>query len=148
MIAVDTKVLVYAHRSDSPFHVPAERCLRVLAQGRAPWAIAWPCLHEFYSVVTHPRIFKQPTSAERACEQIDAWLESASLQLLTETGEHWRALGELLKHGNIRRPMVHDARIAAICLGHGVHDELWTADRDFSQFPQLRIRNPLKQDQA
>jgi hypothetical protein len=37
---------------------------------------------------------------------------------------------------------VHDARIAAICLDHGV-DELWTCDRDFGRFPDLRIRNPL-----
>ena len=144
MIAVDTKVLVYAHRSDSPFHVSAEQCLRVLAQARAPWAIAWPCLHEFYSVVTHPRIFKQPTPVERACEQIDAWLESPALQLLTETGEHWLALRELLKHADVRGPMVHDARIAAVCLSHGVH-ELWTADRDFNRFPPLRTRNPLEE---
>ena len=37
---------------------------------------------------------------------------------------------------------IHDARIAAICLDHGV-DELWTCDRDFSRFPDLRTRNPL-----
>ena len=38
--------------------------------------------------------------------------------------------------------MVHDARIAALCLSHGVR-ELWSADRDFSRFPALRTRNPL-----
>ena len=32
--------------------------------------------------------------------------------------------------------------IAAICLSHGV-SELWTADRDFSRFPDLRVCNPL-----
>jgi predicted nucleic acid-binding protein len=37
---------------------------------------------------------------------------------------------------------VHDARVAAICLGHGVR-ELWSADRDFSYFPDVRTRNPL-----
>jgi predicted nucleic acid-binding protein len=37
---------------------------------------------------------------------------------------------------------VHDARIAALCLHHGV-TELWTADRDFGRFPELRTRNPL-----
>ena len=39
-------------------------------------------------------------------------------------------------------PLVHDARIAALCLDHGVH-EFWTADRDFARFPDLRVRNPL-----
>jgi hypothetical protein len=37
---------------------------------------------------------------------------------------------------------VHDARIAAICMAHGV-GELWTRDRDFSRFPDLRTRDPL-----
>lgn len=35
-----------------------------------------------------------------------------------------------------------DARVASICLGHGVN-EFWTADRDFSRFLQLLTRNPL-----
>jgi predicted nucleic acid-binding protein len=39
---------------------------------------------------------------------------------------------------------VHDARIAALCLSHGVY-ELWSGDRDFSRFPALRVRNPLRQ---
>jgi hypothetical protein len=37
---------------------------------------------------------------------------------------------------------VHDARIAAICIAHGI-EELWTSDRDFARFPDLRIRDPL-----
>jgi predicted nucleic acid-binding protein len=39
-------------------------------------------------------------------------------------------------------PLVHDARIAALCLSHGIR-ELWTADRDFSRFPRLKTANPL-----
>jgi uncharacterized protein len=38
--------------------------------------------------------------------------------------------------------LVHDAHIAALVVEHGV-SELWTADRDFTRFPGLRIRNPL-----
>jgi predicted nucleic acid-binding protein len=37
---------------------------------------------------------------------------------------------------------VHDARIAALCVQHGVR-ELYSADRDFSRFPQIAVRNPL-----
>jgi predicted nucleic acid-binding protein len=44
--------------------------------------------------------------------------------------------------GRIAGPRVHDARIAALCLAHGVR-ELWTADRDFSRFPSLATSNPL-----
>lgn len=56
MIVVDTNILVYAHRQDSAFHDAALRCVKVLAEGRAAWALPWPCLHEFIGIVTDPRI--------------------------------------------------------------------------------------------
>lgn len=142
MIALDTNLLVYAHRRDSPFHDAAARCLRSAAEGRAPWAIPWPCLHEFYAIVTHPRIYKPPTPAAKALDQIGAWLESPSLVLLSESELHWPTLRELLRSGKVAGPMVHDARIAALCLQHGV-DALWSVDRDFARFETLRVMNPL-----
>jgi hypothetical protein len=48
----------------------------------------------------------------------------------------------LIRDGRVAGPAVHDARIAALCLHHGV-DELWTADRDFARFAPLRTRHPL-----
>ena len=42
MIAVDTNLLVYAHRKDSQWHAVAEPAVRSLAEGTAPWAIPWP----------------------------------------------------------------------------------------------------------
>ena len=74
MIAVDTNVLVYAHRVDSPWHVPARAAVTALAEASVLWAIPWPCIHEFLGVVTHTRIFSPPTPVERACDQVDAWL--------------------------------------------------------------------------
>lgn len=112
MIAVDTNILVHAHRSDSSFHARARSALEMLAAGVRQWAIPWPCAHEFFAIVTHPRIFRTATPA------------------LT---------------GRIAGGTIHDARIAAICLSHGV-SELWSADRDFSRFPALVIRNPLIED--
>lgn len=144
MIAVDTNLLVYAHREDSPFHERAYGCLEKLADGRSAWAIPWPCLHEFYAIVTHPRIYSPPTPLEQALDQIDAWLESPALVLLAESGEHWPRLRALIGSSRISGPPAHDARIAALCLQHGVR-ELWSADRDFSRFPQLTVSNPLVQ---
>jgi predicted nucleic acid-binding protein len=73
---------------------------------------------------------------------VAAWLESPSLVLLSETGEHWDRLKPLLEAGRIAGPQVHDARVAALCLQHGVQ-ELWSADRDFGRFPDLAVVNPL-----
>lgn len=143
MIAVDTNVLVYAHRADSEWHDEARRCVKGLAEGRQRWALPWPCLHEFFGVVTHPRIYSPPTPTAAAIKQVDAWLEAPTVVLLSETGEHWAALREQLLAGKIAGPRVHDARVAALCLEHGV-SELWSRDRDFGRFPGLATRDPFR----
>lgn len=142
MIAVDTNILVYAHRKDSAWHEPAKKRLTAMAEARAPWAIPWPCLCEFFAVVTHPRIYAPPTPFERAIDQIDAWLAAPTLVLLCETPANWSVLRELTIDAKIVGPRIHDARIAALCLLHGVSC-LWSADRDFGRFPELETINPL-----
>jgi toxin-antitoxin system PIN domain toxin len=142
VIAVDTNLLVYAHREEAPWHDAAYRCVAALAEGRAHWAIPWPCVHEFLAIVTHPRIYAPPTPLARALDQVDAWREAPGLVLLTEGGGYWEHLRALLEGGRVTGAQVHDARVAALCRHHGV-DELWTADRDFGRFRGLRTRNPL-----
>ncbi len=142
MIALDTNLLVYAHRRDHGQHAAATAVVRSLAEGVVPWAIPWPCLHEFLAITTHPRIFDPPTTIAAALGQVDAWLESPTIVLLAERSEHWPHLRALVDAGDVRGPRIHDARVAAICLAHGV-TELWTADRDFGRFPRLRTKNPL-----
>lgn len=142
MIAVDSNILVYAHREDSDWHDAALAKIVELAEGRGAWAIPWPCAHEFLAIVTHPRIYSPPTPLAAAVEQVDAWIESPSLVLLAESAVHWQTLRETLLNGKISGPQVHDARIAALCLQHGVK-ELWSADRDFGRFPNLAVVNPL-----
>ena len=142
MIALDTNLLVYSHRRDHELHARATAALRSLAEGSEPWAIPWPCVHEFAAIATHPGIFDPPSSLEAAIAQVDAWVESPTLVFLAERFDHWRHLRLLLDAGDARGGRVHDARVAALCLAHGV-TELWTADRDFGRFPQIRTRNPL-----
>ena len=142
MIAVDTNLLVYAHREDSPWHAPAYERVADLAAGPSQWAIPWPCLHEFLAIVTHPRIYRPPTPLAVAVEQVEAWLESPAVVLLAESTGYWEVLRETVQSGLVAGPQVHDARVAALCQQHGVA-ELWSADRDFGRFPGLTVRNPL-----
>jgi toxin-antitoxin system PIN domain toxin len=142
VIAVDSNILVYAHRAETQFHGAAVTALKTLAEGTSPWAIPWPCLHEFYSVVTHLRVYDPPSSAEEALRQIDVWLEAPTLVLLAESDQHWSELRALVIASKITGPRIHDARIAVLCRQHGVR-ELWSADRDFSRFPTLTVVNPL-----
>jgi len=142
MTAVDTNILVYAHRLESPWHDSAAATLRELAEGISPWAIPWPCVHEFVAVVTNARIFRTPTPLRRALDDVDVWLESPSLRMLGEPDLYWSHFREVATRGAVSGAMVHDGRVAAICRAHGV-SELLTADRDFSRFGSLKVRNPL-----
>lgn len=142
MIAVDTNLLVYAHRRDSQWHAAAAPAVRELAEGSAPWAIPWPCLHEFLAIVTHPRIYSPPTPQATAAAQVEAWLASPTVVLLSEGPGYWDVLEGVLRASKVGGGQVHDARVAALCVHHRV-SELWTADRDFSRFSGLTTRNPL-----
>jgi hypothetical protein len=142
VIAVDTNLLVYAHREDAQWHDAAYARIAELAEGQQSWAIPWPCIHEFIAIVTHPRIYAPPTPLDSAIEQVDAWIESPRVVLLAEAADYWKHLRPLLLSGRVSGPQTHDARIAALCAEHGV-TELWTADRDFGRFPGIQARNPL-----
>ena len=75
-------------------------------------------------------------------DEPENWLTSPSLTLIAEGETHFSQLASLARKAKLAGPRIHDARIAALCLAHGV-DVLYTADRDFSRFPQLKTRNPL-----
>ena len=77
-----------------------------------------------------------------AIDQVEAWLESLTLVFLSESGDYWNELRTTIAAGRVVGQQVHDARVAALCLQHGVR-ELWSADRDFGRFPRLTTTNPL-----
>lgn len=138
MIAVDTNLLVYAHREELPEHERALAWLRYLAAGPAPWGLPVLCLGEFVRVVTHSRIFDPPSSLEEAVGALDGLVAAPSARVL-HTGvryaEHlFDALGEARAAANL----AFDAQIAAVCREHGV-GRLVTRDRDFARFPWIEI---------
>lgn len=112
MIAIDTNVLVYAHRQDAPFHQQAARCVAQVAEGRAAWAIPWPCLHEFLAIVTRQGIYRPPTPLSVALDHVDSLLESPTLVVLAESEQHWGDLRDLLitSQVQVRACMMHGLR--------------------------------------
>jgi uncharacterized protein len=143
MIAIDTNILIYAHREDFPQHPAAKAALNALHMSQQNWAIPVVCIHEFLSVVTGFRAPYTPTPVAAAFMQVRGWMTSSTMTLLQPTDQHVDVLEKVVTQGQARGGQIHDARIAAICLEHGVR-ELWTADRDFARFAQLLpTRNPL-----
>jgi toxin-antitoxin system PIN domain toxin len=142
VIAVDTNILVYVHRKESPWHNASVDRLRILAESGSPWAIPWPCIHEFLAIVTHPKVYSPPTPLAHALQQVDDWLESPALQVIGEITGYWSVLKAAMLSGRVLGAMAHDARIFAVCRQHGVKT-LWSADRDMTRFAGIRVLNPL-----
>jgi toxin-antitoxin system PIN domain toxin len=142
MIAVDTNILVYSHRLDMPLHNIALTKLEELITNDFTWAIPYSCLHEFIAVVTNPKVFKTPTPIDVALETILSWQQNDNLEFLAESQGYLEVLKSQSVQTKLQGAKIHDARIAAICMHHGV-SELWSSDRDFSLFPALKTFNPL-----
>lgn len=143
MIAVDTNVLIYAHRRETRMGEAAHALMTELAEGDRAWAIPWPCCYEFLSVTTNRRIWKDnATPPAHAWHQFQAWAASPSSRMIGETEDFEAVLGRFVQRPHVVGGVVHDARIAALCVAHGA-EELLTRDRDFSLFPELRTRDPF-----
>ena len=142
MIALDTNVLVYARREETRYHDEAKRLVSSLAEGDEPWAIAWPCVYEFVRVVTHPRVFSPPTPVTTVLDDLQSLLKSPSLTVLGEGPAHLLQMDRTIRNSRATGNLVHDAHIAALLIEHGVAEVL-TADRDFTRFHGLRVRDPF-----
>ena len=142
MIAFDTNLLVYAHRPEMPFHERARQVLTEAVAAPEPVCAPWPCAHEFLAVVSDPRIFRDPTPMDVALDAVRRLLASLSGGCLAEGEGYLDALERIARPAQLQGALVHDARVAALCLFHGVR-VLWSADRDFSRFPDLTVVNPL-----
>jgi toxin-antitoxin system PIN domain toxin len=141
VIAVDTNILVYSHREEEGQYDEARSALESIWSTGRGWGLPWPCVHEFLAVVTNRKVYPDPTPMAVAIDAVHSFIEVGA-RLLGESTAHLEIIDRLVMAGRVTGPKVHDARVAAICIGQGV-EELWTVDRDFSYFPELRTRNPL-----
>ena len=141
MIAVDTNILVYAHRFECDLHTAAFNELAALAEGRRQWAIPIFCVSEFVRVVTHRRVYSPPSTIAEAMGFVRKLLAAPTCRLALP-GEGF--IGELehaLREGKARGNLVYDAQIAALCREHGI-GEILTNDLDFGRFQNLRMLRP------
>jgi hypothetical protein len=138
LIAVDTNVLVHAHRESSAHHAAAAAWLRYLAEGPAPWGLPVFVLGEFVRVVTHPRIFPEPSPLAAALDFLAALLESPTARLLLPGARFAELFAGQATAAEARGNLAFDAQIAAVCLESGA-DRLLTRDRDFHRFPAVEV---------
>jgi uncharacterized protein len=145
VIAVDTNILVYAHREELTQHKSAHATVVALAEGDAPWAIPVFCIGEFLRVITHPKLFDPPYSSSEAVDALNRLLESPSLRVLNPGSGYLTLFHEAVHEANAIGNLVFDAQIVAVCRESGV-SSLLTEDRDFARFHGFKTRSlPTKQ---
>lgn len=143
MIAIDTNILVYAHREELPQHLRAKDYLTQLAEGSQRWAIPVFCLGEFLRVITHVKLWDPVFTPSEAALTVKSLLASPSLQILMPGALYVNNLLNLIEGSQVSGNLLFDAQIAALCMEHGV-SVLMTEDRDFARFQSSRFKfSPL-----
>jgi len=143
MIALDTNLLVYAHRPEAHFHTQAAGLIAQLIAQNKSWGIPFHCIVEFAAVTSNRKLWIEHSSPEAIVDQVNAWCELPRVRVLGDDAGAWAYFAKVLVAARPTGGGVHDARIASCCLSHGV-TELLTVDRDFSRYPELRTRNPFR----
>ncbi len=139
MKAVDTNILVYSHREDNPWHIEAKKFI----ESEKSLVIPYPCIHEFYSIVTHHKIFNPPSTVSQALQQLEFWISDLNINLIHEKEGYLPLLFTEIHKSKIVGPRIHDLRILCICKINGIK-EIFSVDRDFLRFSDIKITNPFE----
>ena len=100
-------------------------------------------MYEFLRVVTHPRIFRRPLTADQALQFLDPILASDLVSILGPTSRHEDLMRSTIRETS--RPagnLFHDLHTAVVMREHGV-SEIMTADTDVRGFPFLTVTDPV-----
>lgn len=105
------------------------------------YGVAEIVLGGFLRVVTHPKVFKQPTPLAQALAFCNALRSRPNASVLSPGQRHWQIFTGLCTEVGARGNLVPDAYLAAIAIET---DSDWvTTDGDYRRFRGLRVRHPL-----
>jgi len=142
VILVDANVLLYAEDQQSPYHVMAREWWDTQLSGASPVCLCWTVLGAFIRIGTNPRVFEHPLSLDQALSRVQSWLDQPCTRIIHPTDRHWIIFRKMLVEGQAVANLVTDAHLAALASEHGC--ELISTDTDFSRFPGVKWKNPLK----
>ena len=142
MILVDANILLYAEDQLSAHHERAREWWDAQLSGVSPVCLCWPVLDAFIRIGTNPRVFEHPLSLDQAITRVQSWLDQPCTRIIHPTDRHWIVFQKMLIEGQAVANLMTDAHLAALASEHGC--ELISTDTDFSRFPGVRWKNPLK----
>jgi uncharacterized protein len=136
----DVNILVHAFRTDAPDHEKCRGWLEGLVNGEAAYGMAPMVLSGMVRIVTHPKVFANPSLLEETFEFCETLLSQSHCVIVRPRSRHWTIFRRLCKEADARGNLVPDAWLAAMAIESGC--EWITLDRDFARFSELNWRAP------
>lgn len=141
MTLLDVNILVYAHKSESPFYPVVSPWLESFVNSNRVFALTDTVMLGFIRIVTHPRIYEPPSRVDVSLNFIQELLERPNCIVLKPGARHWQLFSNLCVKLNARGNAVPDVHLAALALEADC--DFVSADRGFGRVPGLRWHNPL-----
>ena len=143
MTLVDLTLLLAAVNTRAPMHKAARKWWEEKLNSEDRVGLSWLVILGFIRLTTHPKILPEPLLLADAIALVDGWLARPNVQIIQVTQQHWNILQNMLHAVGHGAALTMDAHLACLAIEHDA--EIATADEDFSHFPGLKWRNPLKQ---
>src|SRR5262245_18482442 len=119
MIALDTNVLVYAHREGAAEHKLARKAILDALDDPRGWGICLPTVSEFWSIVTHPKIPGGPSSAKVVTHFFHYLIAEGRGNIWSPGPGFGQRLMRWAASRKARGRRIFDLQIALIALEHG-----------------------------
>ena len=142
MIIPDVNLLVYAYNSDAPDHPKARAWWEGALSDRGQVGLPWVVLLGFLRIMTSRRILVAPLTMAEAAVHVRSWLEQPHASIIIPGPLHLDLVEELALRSSATGELTTDLHLAALAIEHQA--ELHSNDADFSRFPGLRWKNPLR----
>src|ERR1019366_4757883 len=127
MILIDVNVLVYAKRQDSPHHPEFRTWLEETLCSDLIFGMSDTVLNGVVRILTHPRIFREPTQLDEALQFVNQLREHPACVMVSPGERHWEIFIRLCKKVGARGNLVSDAFLASLAMESGA--EWITSDR-------------------
>jgi toxin-antitoxin system PIN domain toxin len=142
MILVDANILLYAEDESSEHHRIAKTWWDQKLSETFPVCLCWPTINAYLRISTNSRVYQNPLTLDQATKRVESWMKQPCVRLIHSTPAHWEIFRKMMKEGQARANLVPDAHLAALAIENGC--VLYSFDADFSRFPDLKWKNPLK----
>lgn len=135
MIGADTTFLVQLELIELPAHKAAHELLqREILQPQVPLAVAPQVLAEFIHVVTDPRRFQKPLTADEAVAKARFWWNAAEVQHVFPSNDSTGLFLDWMQRHQLGRKRILDTQLAASLWTAGVRQIITANPADFQIF--------------